>query len=175
MGKEVNQKYMEQTQQTTKEYFKLLSIIHLALIAGMITFGLIVLFFIADFQHPDNSSDFARMIVYLVPGLAIVGLFASNFISKNKINQLKEKSELSAKLAGYREALIIRYALLEGPCLFALITIFITNDSNYFIYAGVMFFLLILKRPTMKSTITELELDQQEISYLENPDSIIKL
>jgi hypothetical protein len=165
---------MEQTQQTTKEYFKLLSIIHLALMVGLVLFGLVVSFFIADFQHPDNTSELARIIVYLVPGLCIAGLVASNMVSKNRVYQLKANSDLSAKLMGFREAMIIRFALLEGPGLFVLATIFITNDINYLIYAGVMVVLMLVKRPTMRSLIAELELDQKEIAFLENPDSIIK-
>ena len=164
---------MEQIQQTTKEYFKLLSIIHLALTMGLVLFGLVVSFFIADFQHPDNTSELAGIIVYLVPALCIVGLVASNVVSKNKVNQLKANSDLSAKLMGFREAMIIRFALLEGSGLFALATIFITNDINYLIYAGVMVILMLAKRPTLRSLIAELELDQQEIAFLENPDSII--
>jgi len=165
---------MEQIQQTTKEYFKLLSIIHLALIVGLVLFGLVVSFFIADFQHPDYTSELARIVVYLVPGLCIVGMIAGNIISKSKFKLLKEESDINIKLTGYREALIIRNALLEGPGLFALVTIFITNDMNYLIYAGVMVLLMLAKKPTMRSLIAELELDQQEVAMLENPDSIIK-
>ena len=73
----------------------------------------------------------------------------------------------------YREALIIRYALLEGPGIFALVSVFLTNNSEYLIYAAAMLIFILIKKPSIKSAINELELDQTEISKIENPDYVI--
>lgn len=164
---------MENIQQTTKEYFKLISIIHLALALGFTLFGLVVSFLVADFQHPDKVSDFAKLLVYLVPGIVIVGIVASKMIFNTRLNTLKDEIDFRLKLEKYRETLIIRYALLEGPGIFALASVFITNNIEYLIYAGTMLILLLLKRPTIKSAINDLELDQNEISKIENPDFVI--
>jgi len=64
--------------------------------------------------------------------------------------------------------LIIRYALLEAPALFALAAIFMTNNSNFMVYAGLMVVLMATKRPTKKAAIADLALDQQEIAALED-------
>jgi hypothetical protein len=168
-----NKLYMETNQQTTKEFFKLASFIHLALIAVVVLFGMVVYFFIADFQRPDTRSELARLLVYLVPGLVIAGIVASNIIFRVRLNALKEIGDLKTKMYGYRESLIIRYALLEGPAMFALAAIFMTNNANYMVYAGLMVVLMTLKRPTRKSAIADLESDQQETALLEDPDSII--
>jgi hypothetical protein len=164
---------MVTNQQTTKAYFKTLTIIHLSLVLGIVLFGLVVLFFIADFQHPDYYSELARLFVYLVPGLVLIGIVASNVVSKIRLTALKQSSDLTAKLKGYNEPLIIRYVFIESPALFALVAIFITNDINYLVYAGLLVVLLIFKRPTIRSVIADLELDQQEIAVIEDPDSII--
>jgi hypothetical protein len=164
---------MEQNQQTTKEYFRTFKIIHLGLVMGIVLFGLVVTYFIADFQHPDNESDLAKILVYLVPGLVVGGIVASNVISKIKLNALSENIDLRVKLKGYGEPLIIRYALLEFPALFALVAIFITNNKNYLVYAVLLVVLIIIKRPTIKMAIADLELEQDEIAVVENPDSII--
>src|ERR1035437_4250134 len=97
------------TQQTTKSYFKMLSIIHLFLVLGIVLVGLVVTFIITDFQHPDNDSGLAKLFVYLVPGVVIAGIVASNMISTFKLNALKDSSDLNLKLRGYSEILIIRY------------------------------------------------------------------
>lgn len=164
---------MEQNQQTTKAYFRTFKIIHLGLVMGIILFGLVVTYFIADFQHPDDESDLAKILVYLVPGLVVVGIVASNVISKIKLNALSENIDLRVKLKGYGEPLIIRYALLEFPALFALVALFITNNKNYLVYAVLLVVLIIIKRPTIKMAIADLELEQDEIAVVENPDSII--
>jgi hypothetical protein len=89
------------------------------------------------------------------------------------LNALKENSDLNVKLKGYSEILIIRYMLLEFPSLFALIVVFMTSNMIYLVYAGLLVVLLIIKRPTKKLVIADLEPDLKEISFLEDPNSII--
>jgi hypothetical protein len=162
---------MEKNQNSTKEYFKLISIIHTALVLGVILFGAIVCLFIVDFQHVDSQSVLANLFVYLVPGLIMAGIIASNVIFRIKLNNLLNSEELIVKMEVYRRASIIRSAFIQLPALFALMVIFMTSDINYLVYAGLMIILLIIKRPTLKLAISELRLDQKEIALLENPDS----
>lgn len=162
---------MGNNQNSTKEYFKLISIIHSALALGIILFGVIICLFIADFQHTDTQSGLANLFVYLVPGLIMTGIIASNVIFRIKLNTLLISEDLKIKLEVYRRASIIRYAFIQFPALFALMVILMTSDINYVVYAGLMIILLFIKRPTMKLAISELRLDQKEIALLENPDS----
>jgi hypothetical protein len=166
-------KFMENSQQTTGSYFKMLSIIHLFLVLGIVLFGVVVTFIITDFQHPDNDSYLAKLFVYLVPGMVITGIVASNMISTFKLNALNENNDFNLKMKGYSEVLIIRYMLLEFPSLFALVVVFMTSNMIYLMYAGLLVVLLIIKRPTKKLAIADMQLNQQEIAVLENPDSII--
>jgi len=162
---------METNQQSTKEFFKLASFIHLGLVMGVVLFGMVVYFFLADFQHVDTTSEFAKLLVYLVPGLVVVGIVASDMMYRFRLNAVKEREDLKIRMQGYRESLIIRYMLLEAPAMFALVAVFITNNSNFIVYAGLMVVLMALKRPTLRSAIIDLELDQQEIALLEDPNS----
>ena len=164
---------METNHQTSKEYFKLTSIIHLYLILGIVLLGLVNYFFIIDFHQVDTQSGLAKLLVYLVPGLVVVGIVASNVIFVIRMNVLKESTDLTLKMMGYRESLIIRYMLLEGPALFALIGVFMTNNINYLWYDVIVVVLLVLKRPTRKAAIADMHLNQQEIAMLKDPDSII--
>ena len=164
---------MENNRQSSKKYFKFISIIHLAMMLGVILFGIVVYIFIADFQNPDTQSELAKLLVYIVPGSVITGIIASNIIFRLKLNAIIGSGDLKVKMAVYRESLIIRYILLEGPALFALVAIYMTNNSNFMVYAGLLVVLLAMKRPTIKSAIADLALDQQEIVTLENPESIL--
>ena len=160
---------MENNQSSVKEYFKIISVIHLVMILGVVLVGLVVIFFVADFQQPDTSSEIAGILVYLVPGLVIAGILSSNIIFRIKLNGVIESEDLKLKMTVYRESLIIRYALLEGPALFALAAIFITNNINFLVYAGLIVVLLASKRPTKKSAFADLALNQQEIASLDDP------
>jgi len=124
---------MENNQQSTKEYFKIISFIHLAILLSIVLFGVGFYCFIADFQQPDTQSESAKLLVYIVPGMVIAGIIASNIIFRVKLNALMGNEDLKVKLAVYREALIIRYALLERPALLALAAIFMTNNSNFMV------------------------------------------
>ena len=124
---------MENNQQSSKEYFKIISFIHLALLLGIVLFGIVVYLFIADFQHPDTQSELAKLLVFIVPGIVIAGIIASNIIFRVKLNVVMGSEDLKVKLAVYRESLIIRYMLLEGPALLALTAVFITNNSNFMV------------------------------------------
>jgi len=165
---------MEPNQQTSKKYFKILSVIHFYLVLGIVLFGLIVSFVLSDTAPVDAQSGLAKLFVYLVPGLVIVGIVTSKMIFEIKRNALKENADLKSKLMGYRGSLIIRYMLLEAPALFALVTIYMTNDLSYMVYAVFMIIMLVLKRPTRKSTGKDLQLSQQEIDMLEDSDFIIR-
>jgi hypothetical protein len=130
-------------------------------------------FFIIDFHQVDTQSGLAKLLVYLVPGLVVVGIVASNVIFVIRMNVLKESTDLKLKMMGYRLSLIVRYMLLEGSALFALAAVFMTNNINYIVYAVLLVIMLVLKRPTRKSAITDMQLNQQEIAMLEDPESII--
>jgi hypothetical protein len=160
---------MENNQQSSKEYFKIISFIHLAILLSVVLFGIVVYFFAVDFKHPDIQSELAKLLVFIVPGLVIAGIISSNIIFRVKLNAIMGSEDLKVKMAVYRESLIIRYMLLEGPALLALAAIFITNNSNFMVYAGLLVVLMATKRPTKRSAIADLALDQQEIAVLEDP------
>lgn len=164
---------METTKQTSKEYFKTLSILHLALTSGVLFFGLIVSFLILTGTMSNNSTDLDSIFMYLIPVLILGGLFAGNRIYKNKLAGLKESTDLKAKMTNYRSILINRYAFLEAPAFFALVAVMLTSNLLYLVFAGIMIMFMIYWRPTRNSVIADLELSQQEISVIESPDSII--
>ena len=164
---------MQNTPQSSKEFFRINSFIHLSFMLGVLLFGMVVYFFVADFQHPDTQSKLAGLLVFIVPGLVIAGIVASNIVFRIKLNGVIESEDLKAKMAVYRESLIVRYMLLDVPALFALAAIYLTNNSNFMVYAGLMLVLMATKRPTKKSAIADLALDQHEISLLDDPDSTV--
>src|SRR5258705_13991164 len=102
---------------TSKDYMKSLSILNLALIMGLVIFSIIVSFLILTKSVPINDMDLYNVLKYLVPLLSFGGLFASRAVFKSRLNSISENSTLIQKLNEYRAALIVRYALLEGPAI----------------------------------------------------------
>ena len=164
---------METTKQTTKEYFKTLSILHLALTIGLVFLGLIGFYLIFSGIMSNNMTDLNMIFYYIDPILIIGGLYGSNWIYKNKLSALKEENDLKTKMTNYRGVIIVRYAFLEGPAFFAFVSALLTGNLIFLAFAGLVIIFMIYWRPTKSSVISDLELNQQEISIIENPDSII--
>jgi len=164
---------METTKQTSKEYFKTLLILHLALTIGLLFLGLIGFYFIFCGIMANNMTDLNAIFLYIVPIIILGGLFGSNWFYKNKLSGLKEENDLKKKMANYRGVLIARYAFLEGSAFFAYVAALLTSDILFLAFVGLMIIFMIYWRPTKRSTITDLELNQQEIAIVESPDSII--
>jgi len=103
----------------------------------------------------------------------MIGIIANNVVFRIKLNAINESADIKTKMAVYRESSIIRYMLIQTPAQIALCAIIVTNNINFLVYAGLMVVLLIIKRPTLRLAISDLNLNQQEKSILENQDSTI--
>lgn len=148
-------------QQTTKAYLTSLSIIHTALIMGQLLFAGVTFYLNNSGQYmPDKSLNTVFMLV--VPGLVIVGIVASNALFSSRIKNIKEKQDFSAKLEAYRSVSIMRWALLEGPSLFAIICYFLTGNNKFLLMAGILIVIFVLKRPSKDKLVQDLELNQAE-------------
>ena len=164
---------METVKQTSKEYLKTLSILHLALTVSPVIFGLVGFYLISIGSILIDSAVLDMVFTYIVPVFIVGGVFGSNWIYKNKLNQLKEENDFNLKMSSFRGALILRYALLEGPALFSVVVAMITSNPLFLVFTGIMVGFMFYWKPTKDTVIADLQLSQQEIIILENPDAII--
>ena len=81
--------------------------------------------------------------------------------------------DLGQKLIDYRSATITRFALVEAPSLFAIVTYFLTSDILFLFYTGLSLVLFFYNRPTPEKTAEDLNLDPTERVKINNPDSNI--
>lgn len=156
-----------QIQPTSQDYFRSLTILHAALMLGQILLAIIFYFvFNADKEPVFGVEAAGQSWVYIAGGATIFGVLASAQLFGMQIKKWREEKDLSAKLAGYRSALITRYALLEMPSLLALIGYFLTNNLLTLIFTGLILILFFIYRPTKEKLITELELSPAEQALL---------
>lgn len=168
---------MDSNKLTSRNYFKALSILNLALVSGGVLSGLLISILILTTNASENSKGFSGIFNYMVPAFVVIGIIGGNNLFKKTLNQSGENLDLdlnlSSKMTNYRSALIMKYALLEGPALFAIIAAFVSHQIGLMAYAGLLVLLLLYSRPTVKSTIADLKLDQQESSIIEDPEGVI--
>ncbi len=161
------------SEQTSKEYFRSLTMVHLALLIGISFFTAIVYFlkYIGGLNAEDGSD--LMVFQYLVPGILACCIIASYIFQKNKVKQLKQKSNLLEKLGDYRSAFIFKFALLEGPAFFAITVFLLTANDIYLIYILPIIVIFIIQRPTKDKIVMELELSKEERGLVDNPDAIV--
>ena len=106
--------------------------------------------------------------------VAISGIFAGNMIFRKRLEQLIELKNLNEKLTGYQSALIVKYALIEGPAFFTVVAYLLTANVLFPVIAVFLVVVMVLSAPRKDKLITDLNLSMKETSILENPDSVIQ-
>jgi len=78
------------------------------------------------------------------------------------LNALKDEPGLSKKLADYRSALIVRWALVEGPSFFAIVSYLLTGNYLLLGFAIILIAIFILIMPSSSKLDSDLELSWQD-------------
>jgi hypothetical protein len=132
--------------QNSASYLKTLTIIHLALVAGQVMFMIVCLAISDGTMISLTPGD--DVFFFVVPGLALMTLFAGNMVGQKLLENAKSQSSDEAKLSAYRAMLIIRYALFEGPSLLAIVAFMLSGNLYYIFISVVLILLLLMMRPS---------------------------
>lgn len=153
-------------QETTPAYFKAFTILFFALLLGQLLFALIafVLVFTGSFSGVDKDTE--KILVYMVPLLQISLLIAAHTIFKKRIESIKAGYSLPEKLAAYRALYILRFALIEGATLFAIIAYIITGLALIWVFIAIGIFSFLILKPSKEKLIKELKLGTDEMEQI---------
>lgn len=163
---------MESEKFNSQGYFKALQILHFALVIGLLMFGFIsVLLQLKGYN--SLSEEISSSLSYFIPFLLIIGLVTGNILFKKKLNISIGKDSLREKLIFYRTALLTRYMIIEMASFIAIVAYLLSGDYSLLAMVGVMIIIFIVYRPTISSTIKDLELNKEEIQNINNPESEI--
>jgi hypothetical protein len=138
-----------------------ITIIHGALLMGLLMFGAVVFYTNQttwNFQFPGEHVVF---LFVLLPLLAIT-IPLSRIISAKRIETIADKKSTSDKVMALTSAYIIRYALIEGPTLFAIVVAMLSHNTLYLFMAGLAILYFITQRPTKQSIKQDLALTNAE-------------
>lgn len=142
---------------TSRSFLRTLTIIHLALVAGVLVFGIM-----SYLQTKNQILSFTYsgdVMFYVVPFMAITGILAGSYLYKNIMSGLASKKTLKEKLNGFQTASIVKYALLEGPAFLSIVA-FSNEGNQYFIIIALLLLgWLIIQRPTRDKVEKDLMLE----------------
>ena len=163
--------YNKILKQTPESALKLLSIIHLAFLAGQMLFGLAA--FAQSSRMYFGVMNMNDQFGFIAPVMAFGGFMGGYLIFKKQIQDLRDKNTLSEKLLGYQSALISRFILLEAPSLFAILAYMISGNMFFLFISGslVMYFLFL--RPTKDKIENDLCFNfKSKLAYLNQEELV---
>jgi hypothetical protein len=152
-----------------RNYLNTLKIIHIALTVGQLLFAAVVFYLVYSGQVAGDPSS-SGMFMMIVPFFIIAGVGASIMIFNTRRNKIRQKTDLKEKLSDYRVTQILRYALLEGPTLFALVVAIITGDLGFLYIALGIVVLFASYAPSRGRVISDLQLNDQDLYKLDDPE-----
>ncbi len=164
---------METRPQTSKEYFRTLQIIYYALIAGQVFFGLVSV--IINQMNNLNSGlvNLKDIFLFIVPFITISGFLIGRILFKKNMKTASSRAGLIEKMADYRAACIVKYALLEGPSFLAIIFFLVTGDLLFSGMTGLIIAIFLTMKPTKEYAVRNLELNPYEEQKIHDDNVVI--
>lgn len=144
-----------------KNQMRITNVIYYSLVTGLLLFFIVVIILTQD-KDPSTGKDVDNIFTIIVPVFGLMMMFLSRIIYNQMLTKFDVNISLLQKLANYRTAKIVSWAMIEGACFFALVVTMLT--SNY-LYTVVFIFLVgyfILMRPSRESLVRDMRLNSDE-------------
>ncbi len=147
------------------EFFKTLSIIHLALVGGILAFGI--------FKFVNNGTFVANadpddIFIYVIPVVAAFCYFMSQFMFKKQLQAIKREDNLSLKMSKYQAASIIKYVFIEAPAFLAIIAYGFNGNALFLVIAIFLLVYLFMQKPSQKKFLEEAPLTIEDKKEFKN-------
>ncbi|NNG09290.1 MAG: hypothetical protein HKM92_03905 [Arenibacter sp.] len=153
---------------TPKRVLFSLSITHTAVTAGILLFILYIFLSTKDLVLGFPSGNNA--LVYLVPVIAMIAYFGSNYYFQKKLAQMIKSNSLREKLALYQQTSMVRYAMLDAATFFGAIAFMLNRNIFYLVISLLLLLYLIKLRPTKGKLAEDLVLSKEDRLQFENED-----
>lgn len=148
------------------QYVKTGQILFSALVFGQLMFMLVVIYLVQIQGIRYNGNELNEMYLYAAPIITVFCLIFGFTLYKGKLKKIKEKKHLYEKLADYRSAQILRWALLEGASFFSIMAFLLTSNYLFIMIVGLIIGTFVLTIPSRMKFDSELDLSWEEKNQL---------
>ncbi len=142
-------------------FFQQLAVLYGALLLGQLLFFGVVYFLMAN-NMVDNQSMDDSLFRIIVPIMILGAAGAAYALDRQRQGNMDKLQDLEAKTQHYRNAVILRCALIEGANFFALLAGLLTQNYTYLLYFAVGLLAFIYFRPSKQQFIDQYELSARE-------------
>ncbi len=157
---------------TPKSYLKTMSTIHLFFMFGLIAF--LTATIVLNENHFFDYSDMSDPFIYLVPIFSVSGYFLINLFFKSTIKKIDKDETFKSKLSKFQSAILIRFAFIEGPALLGTTAFFISGNTFYILFVGLLITYFFTLKPSKERLMSELNLYSSERSIFNKENEKIE-
>jgi len=146
---------MNQSNQTPKDIVKANLILTVAMTVGALAMLGIIHFVV----QPQETTSESNLLLMIAIGVIVLNYVFGRFLSQRKLSEIDDSQDLVTKLTTYRQALILRFATLEGPALICIVFYLLEGRIEFVIMAMAIIAMMILSIPNTNRVIEQLGLD----------------
>lgn len=137
------------------------------MLIGMVIFCVIAFFLNNAGTIEPIAKDLDHPLQVIVITLAAAGFFIGNNYFRKKVLQEAQVLQLPRqKVALYRHASIVQWALLEGPAIFSIISFLITGNFAFLALAATVMLLFAMAFPAKHKMALLLSLTENDVEDL---------
>ena len=128
---------------------KSMTIVWIAMIGGLVSFGLVTYFALLPIQSPLAGIDPAVFYILAIM-LALAGMMGSTILYKLQVRAASQVNSPSKErlMSYYMSAFILKMALLEGPGLFSVVAGLLTHQALFLTITAGLLLLMVIAKPT---------------------------
>ena len=146
--------------------YKSLQIIFFALLCGQLLFLLVAFFLIKQNIFRSSRHDLENIFLSVLVILALLCMVSGNKIFKARLQKLSDINPIAARFSEYRAASLVRWALLEGPCLFAIICFILTANYLFILIAIFILFFFGSTAPAKNKVANDMGISTDELDSI---------
>ncbi len=153
------------------QYLRSLQILFIALLAGQVIVCT-VLYFV--YEPQEVTFFFREAWLEKVWPLVLIALIAfAFFLNRRKLESARSNNALSGKLADYRIASIMKWAMTEGSTLISALIFFESGKEIFLVMAGTTIAYFATQFPSRSRLVNELDLSANEQMTLDDPSAVV--
>lgn len=151
-----------------QDAFKALKILHLGITGGLLIFAAAMLFLFqtGNLKAIDPTLERTLQVVAVLFSVALL-LIGFKLFKRKMMEARNSTGSGVTRMALYRTACIIWWAMIEAPGLLAVVSFFITGNYAFLALAGFHVLVLLLFMPRKDNIIVLLNLNAKEVAQLE--------
>ena len=158
---------------SSKEYFRQLNVIFIALLATQMLMAIAAFIFINFNMIIPVFKNTSDPFYILVPILLIFFIILGNIVFRKKLLICKSQKEIIKKMTFYREAIIVLLASIETVSIFSSIAYLLTSKMMFLVLTVTIIVYFLTKRPNSITAINHLELNNTEQILVNDPSAPI--